>query len=354
MRSLARHRARTICSMLVEMQEGGKFLAQGSYGCIFTDFMACKKGKLTADGDPLTKLTLQDDAEQEYGISEMIRKLPHWKQYFAVAEGICEPAKKQTEPDLDKCIPIKGHSFSDLRLLSTSYQGETMSRHKFATADMDIMRFATHFIEAGALLALFGIVHRDLHGGNFLIDAHHVPRIIDFNLALQVRPKMKEDDILHGIAVNITQEPPDSTIINAVVQGEDAEEIIAALIKKPIIKKIGRVLSIQQNISRDLRRFYYESRSAQAHDIVGWFHSYWRTVDSWAIGVNLVESFSLFSLWPSLAAKLDAVRGKLFPVVAQMCAINPMDRIDCVQALQLLDPNNFIVRTYGRAWLAKI
>jgi hypothetical protein len=44
---------------------------------------------------------------------------------------------------------------------------------------------------------------------------------------------------------------------------------------------------------------------------------------------------------------------QLMPLLRRMCAINPIQRVDCVQALYYLQPDHFIIRKYGKAWLEK-
>jgi hypothetical protein len=96
------------------------------------------------------------------------------------------------------------------------------------------------------------------------------------------------------------------------------------------------------------------SKAAKAGDEVAWFNNYWRTIDSWAIAVNIIDLISKLSLWPEFSNTLNKVRGRLFPVLRRMCEINPKRRIDCVQALNMLSPNSFIIRKYSKDWLAKV
>ena len=72
---------------------GGRLFDEGLYGCIFTPTLDCKpgsrRGSITEDKDalhpPISKLILSDDAELEFSISKMIRKIPLWKNYFVVS-----------------------------------------------------------------------------------------------------------------------------------------------------------------------------------------------------------------------------------------------------------------------------
>ena len=47
-------------------------------------------------------------------------------------------------------------------------------------------------------------------------------------------------------------------------------------------------------------------------------------------------------------------RPKLIPLLHRMCAINPNQRVDCMQALYYLQPDHFIIRKYGKGWLEKV
>lgn len=348
-------------------QSGGKLLDKGMYGCIFTDFLSCKREKgnpsklhiSTPMKDPihppLTKLTHVIDAEQEFAISEVIRRIPNWNRYFAVAESMCTPSLKQKDKDITKCDALKQFSLSESRILSMTYYGVPLYRYKFNVKEVKLRDFFIHMIESCAMLTLFGIIHRDIHQGNMLVDQYNVPRLIDFNLALFYH-NTEADMITHVHNVSIFQEPPDSTIVNAIHKGYNAEKVIDSIIsKKPGLNKISSILGVSKDdMKLDLRRFVQVSRSVQKGDLMEWFQSYWRTIDSWAIGINIVECISTFILWPEWESQINDLRPTFFPVLEKMCAVNPIERIDCIQALHAIDPQNFIVRTYGKAWMDKV
>jgi serine/threonine protein kinase len=353
--------------MLGMNQSGGDLLDKGMYGCIFTDFLTCKREKgnpiklrtSTPSSDlnhpPLTKLAHIADAENEYEISITIRRLPNWNRYFAVAESICTPALKQKEKDLAKCDALKQYPLSEARILSMTYYGVPLYRHSFPVRDFNIRNFFIHLMEGCSMLTLFGIVHRDLHQGNILVDRLNVPRIIDFNLAV-FRDGIEEDMLRHEHNVTISQEPPDSTIVNAIRLTYNPEKVIDSILsKRTILNKIVRVLGVsKEDMKLDMRRFVQASRSVQLGDGKMWFESYWRTIDSWAIGINIVDCLSKFMLWPALESQITALRSEFFPVLKRMCEVNPIERIDCIQALHAIDPQNFVVRTYGKEWMKKV
>lgn len=350
--------------MLGNMESvGGKLFDEGLYGCIFTPQLECtpgsKRGKSDIDTDaihpPVSKLILKDDAELEFFISKMIRKIPLWKNYFVVSETICDPAPTQKDKDISRCIDNPRH-IVNYSILTMPFGGQPMSIYRFNVKGFDFMPFVTHFIECGALMNLFGIVHRDIHQGNILIDKQHVPRIIDFNLSIPVISNVTSADLSHKYEFSIAQEPPDSALVNAIAHNYKPDKVIEDItFKRPSIKQIKNVLGVSnQAMANELEIFYNKSKAVKAGDTLKWFQIYWRTIDSWAFGINLIDLISRMSLWPEFNITWRRVQGKMVPLLRRLCAISPVHRIDCVQALNYLDPNSFIIRKYAKGWLAKV
>lgn len=248
---------------------------------------------------------------------------------------------------------------SDFRLITMPYMGTTMAAYRFPMDVFEPMRFINHLVEAGALLALFGVTHHDLHQGNIVIDDQMVPRIIDYNLAFpieaRVYPELVKNFLAHTYEPSIAQEPPDSVLVNAISMGHTASTTIRDIIRrKPILRRMTSLLGVTEyEMEQSLRKFYQKSKSANSGDTVQWFRVYYRVIDSWAIGVLLVDLIIKISMWPSFTAVFQQHKETILPLLKKMCAINPMERFDCVQALAVLDPNHFILRKYGRAWLEK-
>jgi serine/threonine protein kinase len=340
--------------------EGGKLFDEGMYGCIFTPPLKCKDAKKQYDesNSSLSKLIIKEYADKEWSIMAKIKKIPIWKNYFIVSEPPCIPAPIQKERDLALCPPLTNSNYklSDFRILTMPYGGTPLTSYRINLAKFDFMGFVIHFIEAGSLLNLFGIVHRDIHQGNILVDNEQVPRIIDYNLSILVESSVTLGELKHKYEPNLAQEPPDSTLVNAVQQGYNYERVInSIIIRKQILKKIRNILGVtMEEQQSSLESWYIKSKAAKMGDEVGWFNNYWRTIDSWAIAVNIIDLINKLSLWPEFSATLNKVRSKLFPVLRLMCEVNPKQRIDCVQALNMLAPNSFIIRKYSKNWLAKV
>lgn len=342
------------------MLSGGRLFDVGMYGCIFTPPLECKtKTKKTLvedDFPPLSKLILKDAADLEFSISKVIRQIPLWKNYFVVSESICTPAPIQKDKDISSCPALEDYKLSDFRILTMPFGGTPLNIYRFKMNDLNFQEFVVHFIEAIALLTLFGIVHRDIHQGNILVDTNEVPRIIDFNLAIPVKSEVTNKKLRHKYDYFTAQEPPDSTLVNAVMLGYPGERVISSIIgKKPIMKKIRNILNISQvDQQKALENFFISSKSVKSGDSAKWFNTYWRTIDSWAVGVNIIDLISKLSLWPEFTPILNKLKPKLYPVLRKLCAVSPTERIDCIQALNFLAPNSFIIRKYGKPWLAKV
>jgi serine/threonine protein kinase len=340
------------------MLSGGKLIDEGVYGCIFKPSLQCKDKPTqldkSSDDLPISKLIVKKYADREFSIAKTISKIPLWKNYFIVSESICSPAASQKEKDLDNCDVLDDQKLSDFKILKMPFGGQPLNVYRFNLQTLDFMTFIKHIIEAGALLNLFGIVHRDIHHGNILIDENEVPRIIDFNLSIFVEKDITSSMLRHQYSYNTAQEPPDSTLVNSIALGYRPDNVINSLIyKKHIIKKIISILGIsQQSMLNSLQICYNKCTDVRTGNDVEWFKHYWRTIDSWAIGVNIIDLISKLSLWPDFSIRKDKAR--LFPVLKGLCAVSPLERIDCVQALNYLDPNNFIIRKYARAWLNKV
>lgn len=343
---------------------GGKYVDKGVYGCVFTPALKCK-GKIKKISNPsddlsYTKLILAEHAEYEFLIGQRISKIPLWKNYFITSEYICTPTKKQKENELNKCTILNNHSITDFRILGMPAGGVSFNRWRTDIESFDFMRFVTHLIEGGALLNLFGIVHRDLHSGNILVN-DNIPKIIDYNLSIDIKEQISTSELdlnlRHHHELNLSQEPPESTLVNAVsVYGYKPDIIIKSIIyKKHTIDKIVNTLKVDRHdMMKSLETFYYKYTDTKASTIGELFNNYWRVMDSWAIGIIILELIHRLSLWSEFSVILNKNKGKLFPILKKLCNVSPIERIDCVQALYNLDPKNFIIRKYATEWLNKV
>jgi len=351
-----------------QIMEGGRLLDQGLYGCLFTPQLLCKgtsKVPRTSRVKPMiSKLISKETALLEHAIGERIRRIPFWRHYFAVSESICLPAEKQVDRDMALCEPLKHEMFDNFRILSMRYGGSSLSNVRFALQEFDLLGFVKHLLEAGALLTLHGVVHRDIHSKNIIVDSHYVPRIIDFNLSIQDYQRVTTNDLTHQYSPTLMQLPPDYVLMNALQRVHSSRKIILTyekvaqdiLYKRQFTKKMASVLGFSmEDMKSKMDAFYaYISSQAQAeqkNNLVHWFHEFWPVIDSWAIGANVVQLISHLSQWPQFQGIWNTVKMKLLPVLRGLCAIHPLERMDCVEALHILNPGNRVIAKFGVQWL---
>jgi serine/threonine protein kinase len=339
---------------------GGKLYAEGTYGCIFIPPLVCKDEEIrSVDKRIIDKLIDKENAEVEMKISERVQRIPLWKNYFVVPFSMCEPAPRtmQTNVNVAKCDVIQQKRLDRFRLLQMNYGGKPLKTAIIDMKTQSLFDIALHLIEAGALLNLFGIVHSDIHQGNILIDNENIPRIIDFNLSVDVRNPDLFIYLNHPVMVSLFQEPPDACIVNGISKNIDGYKIITDLINtRKTFKKLQALFGLSvYDLRYEMEEFIKNSKIAQAGDVPKWFSTYWSKIDTWAIGMNIVCLLTDNLMWESFAiGQYKEYKEKLLPVLHDMTQVNPMKRIDCVQALARLDTNNFIIRKYGQEWLQKV
>lgn len=351
-------------------QTGGALLDEGSYGCIFMPPLLCtnekrdptdEEGVKALDGK-LDKVMRISDAEKEFVVAKEIQKIPLWRQYFGVPESMCTPApaSRQAETDLQDCTILNKLPLGRLRILRSDYAGSPLNQLRLQISSFSFRSFMVHLLEGASLMALFGVVHCDLHAGNVLTDRVNVPRIIDFNRALSIHHM---DQVLSKMALSyyanrlLIQVSPDWLLVSGRLEKMDKDTILDDLFEHSAwLKKIQAFLGVTAASQREsLETFYEKSRSAQAGNLILWFKSYWRLVDSWAVGNLLMNTLLKLLLWPSFqATDYSRHAPQIKTVLRKMLATSPLERIDSVQALALLDPDNYILRKYAGDWLAKV
>jgi serine/threonine protein kinase len=95
--------------MDIHTKQGGKVLASGGFGCVFTPALKCI-GKSKRDKDKISKLMTNKHAKEEYDellhVNSKLNVIPNYKNYFLIDDfTLCKPSKL-TKSDLknyNKC-----------------------------------------------------------------------------------------------------------------------------------------------------------------------------------------------------------------------------------------------------------
>jgi len=344
-------------------QEGGDLLGQGVYGCAFTPPLKCRgkvKNPTNIVQGRVGKITSLQDATFEYNISQRLRAIPLATNYFVLSDDICTPDIRtaQDEKDITKCVPLKQRRLPDFKQLSMPFGGTPLYNAKFIVAKFDIFEFAKHILEAGSLLLLSGIVHTDLHMGNILVDSFNVPRVIDFGMAIVPSLLTSEivDSVQHPPDFKFYQEPPEVSLMWAIKAEVADRDTPAEIIKQKDIFKNIQVFfgKSPQEMAAELEAFWIESKSLQQMKYMDFLKTYWPQYDAWTIGSNLVYLLKMLSFYPSFQQNPTYSKNKqlLEGVIKKLVEVNPQKRYDAIQALNELDAESYVLKTYASEWLS--
>jgi hypothetical protein len=193
-------------------KEGGKVLASGGFGCVFTPALKCI-GKNKRDEDKISKLMTNRHAKEEYDeiqyINTKLNKIPNYKNYFLIDDyTLCKPTKL-TNNDLNnfrECSALKkekitakniNKSLDKLLAINMPYGGNTvenfiMNNKKYDKL-IDLNNKLLELLTNGILkMNKKHIYHSDVKASNVLImtqnDNNMKTRLIDWNLAVEYIP----------------------------------------------------------------------------------------------------------------------------------------------------------------------
>lgn len=192
---------------------GGKVLASGGYGCVFTPALKCQNTK-HRDTQKVSKLMTEKHAVQEYQEIQKIRKklesIPHYKQYFLVyGASLCRPDKLNAD-DLvgfsEKCTALPKDNITKANInrklesvmtLNLPNGGLPVDDYNYSNGD-HYKLYRTHqslvqLLKKGILpMNRRNIYHSDIKDSNVLIEdtdgMYLKTRLIDWGLAVDYNP----------------------------------------------------------------------------------------------------------------------------------------------------------------------
>jgi len=193
--------------------EGGKVLASGGFGCVFTPALKCI-GKSNRDKNKISKLMTNKHAKEEYDklkyISVKLNKLPNYNDYFLIDDfTLCKPGKL-TKDDLknyNECgafkkenITVKNinSSLDKLLAINMPYGGNTVEHFIINNKNYDklieLNNKLLDLLHNGILkMNKKHIYHSDIKGSNILILMKNnkndmKTRLIDWSLTVEYIP----------------------------------------------------------------------------------------------------------------------------------------------------------------------
>jgi len=340
--------------------EGGKLIGQGTYGCIFDPPLLCKKKQFTK-GD-IGKLTVESDLEREKFAYKVLQGIDEAKKYFILPDASCSPRiiDNQVDNDITKCKFLEKTDHTKLKQVAMEYGGKDLTKINIKSKDsISFFILMRRMLEAGSLLLLHGFIHYDIHAGNILIDKHNNSKLIDWGQSFS-----KDEITLESIeerwkvlTPEFAAEPPEVTFLTAIDDYNNysfEEALIQLMPRKRVLHKIEKLLGVSLRTQlANLGTFFRSSQAFQQKDIVKIWKLYYPGFDAWGIGVVLLDCLAtlIYSYEFIESSEWKLKKGIVVEILKKMLHTNPKERIDCVEALAILDPVNEIYMKYGVEWV---
>lgn len=339
------------------MQEGGKLIGQGTYGCVFSPPLLCKSKGAKPKANHLGKISEYSDIKREIQAAKDLAGV-QGSHYFVLPEidTLCAPANmdKQSEPDIDQCEAIKRRGTSKMLLYQMRFGGLPIRVVLRKSQSYSFYNFMTQLLEIGATLVLNGYVHGDFHMNNVLMLQNHEPRLIDFGRSFSAKQITKEsiDEGWTEYSPGFSYESPDMSFIISVREEVSIGQCIHDMkAHKTSMINLERVLGVSREKQiASLLEFWESSKAVAARDWVGYWKTYWHTFDAWAIGAILIELLRIQLLSKEFEAEWSKRQEVIEAVIVGLLQSSPRKRLDCVEALAIVNPMHPIVKR-GRDWL---
>lgn len=354
--------------------EGGELLGKGRYGCVFDPPLhiisrkdgKCKKLKLA--GRPVGKVSESEDVSNEIEASKALSQIPNAGLYFATVDlaHINRPCSIDLQIDtaaIDDCPVIQKKPMSHMLHFTMPYSGMSITKYfTIHVKDKNPIPFEAaiiHLLEAASLLVLNNYIHYDLHSNNVLFDnLSKLPRIIDFGFSFAATEISKEtlDSRWKQYVPGFPAEAPELTAIQGIRQKMSLDTVIHEIIaEKTPIKTAQFVLGMSMTQqTKSFREFWKRSKSIQEANWTEFFKFYWPGFDAWSVGVIILPMYSNISRIPKYTepASWKGLSARIVEILRGLLKMNPIERIDCVEALYLFHPESTILTSETAiAWI---
>jgi len=195
-----------------KIKNGGKILATGGFGCIFSPALKCNGTKKRRKNN-VSKLMTTKYAQQEYNtiskLNTVLNKIPNYDNYFLINNfTLCKPSKLSNSDltNFNKCETLKKHNITKKNINSSLDKVLSLNMpYGGVTIDSFIMKNKSYekllimndkliklLINGILLMNKMNIYHNDIKDSNILIDYNNKEnvkvRLIDWGLTVHYVP----------------------------------------------------------------------------------------------------------------------------------------------------------------------
>ena len=176
---------------------GGKLLDEGGYGCVYHPSINCD-GTESKNNKYISKISVEnEDILREIKISQIIKSIPDYNNFFAPIERSCSISINKVSSDIvGNCSIIKEKTkqginnflVNDVFFVKGSKLSDFLEKtHKSPNFVKIYYKIFLHLITSINLLQKHNLVHYDIKQANIMIDEdNNKPLLIDFGITILV------------------------------------------------------------------------------------------------------------------------------------------------------------------------
>lgn len=188
--------------MPTHKKKGGKFLAEGTYGCVYSEAPTCVTPEMpinsgVAKPKSISKKSIakifnnKQDADEEWKKAQMIAEADPTQTYFIYATSRCDTTSKnvdKSDPNR-KCSKIIRSSDEKYPMFKMPFGGDPLDTYVLSNPDITLKEFLYYMkqvFEALVLLKEHNLIHQDLKFNNILVyPDNKTISIIDIGLLIK-------------------------------------------------------------------------------------------------------------------------------------------------------------------------
>jgi serine/threonine protein kinase len=326
-------------------EEEPHLLQEGSYGCAFTPALPCKKTKSKKSGSrTVGKIIKHEHAEVELSIAAIIQGINDWQSYYIIQEEdncTTNNFKRLRKVYEKQCKLYKRTENKGLLQLLSPYGGTPLRLYGI-TQSFSYIRTLRHMLEGVAKLNEQGICHCDLHEGNILVDTNDTFKLIDFGAAFLGDQVTEKVALLHtySFSPEFPPQPPEFSVQNGIYEGLTISySSMDTIVKKKVYSKMQGLLGVSIQSQKEELDSFWNSQNEWKGDgkWAPFFKAYWKTIDSWSIGVMFFDLLYKYSFHASVKKEWEQYQLVIRTVLKGCLHSDPRKRFTARQALGVLD-----------------
>lgn len=285
--------------------KGGKLLAEGGYGCVFTPGINCD-GSIMKTKKYVSKIQRYDSsARNEIKIGKKIQELNGFEDHLIPILKYCEIDIASIEDkDKSKCSVFKKKKTKDFIVMKLQYiEGSDfmdylINQKNSVQLVSNIIQSFNHILKSITMLVSKDIVHYDIKGTNILFDINkEIPLLIDFGLSVEIN-KINKTNLKEMFYVYAPEYYIWSLEIHYLCYLTNTNKEPTNDELKEIAKKyVEGNKAIQRNFSPDFLKKYEKKCAKQLEkynklsfeERVDKILSYWKTFDNYSLSIMYLK-----------------------------------------------------------------